>query len=142
MSGWEASIEGKYLPWLGVVADLDWHYGSRTLTPACTGTGCTKVSPYQISASRHELMFGPRASVSMGRCTPSAHLLLGFTHQNDSGSGTSNANTSFATAIGGGLDYKLAKTVSARAQLDVSHATLFHGSQNNVRLTTGLVFRF
>lgn len=28
MNGWEASVEGKYLPWLGVVADLDWHYGS------------------------------------------------------------------------------------------------------------------
>src|SRR5215467_7834456 len=33
MSGWEASVEGKYLPWLGVVADLDWHYGSRSITP-------------------------------------------------------------------------------------------------------------
>src|SRR5262249_2609872 len=25
MSGWEASLEGKFLPWIGIVADFDWH---------------------------------------------------------------------------------------------------------------------
>ena len=34
MNGWAASVEGKYLPWIGVVADFDWHYGSRGV-PQC-----------------------------------------------------------------------------------------------------------
>jgi len=130
MNGWEASVEGKYLPWLGVVADLDWHYGSR------------KVKLLQVSASRHEIMFGPRASVSMGRYTPFAQALIGLTHQSDSGTGISDSDTSFASAIGGGLDYKLLKVVAARGQLDYLHTSLFGGSQGHIRLSMGLVFRF
>jgi len=131
MNGWEASVEGKYLPWLGVVADLDWHYGSRSVTPLL-----------QISASRHEIMFGPRASVSKGRYTPFAQALIGFTHQSDSGTLTSDSDTSFASAIGGGLDYKLLQVVAARGQLDYLHMSLFGGSQGHIRLSMGLVFRF
>jgi len=131
MSGWEASVEGKYLPWLGVVADLDWHYGSRSITP-----------PFPVSASRHQIMFGPKASISMGRYTPFAQALFGVTHQSDSGTGPSDSDTSFASAIGGGFDYRLLKVVAARGQLDYLHANLFGGSQSHIRLSTGLVFRF
>lgn len=33
-SGWEASVEGKIIPWVGFVADFDSHYGSQNF-PAC-----------------------------------------------------------------------------------------------------------
>jgi len=34
MNGWEGTLEGKFLPWLGGVVDFDWHYGGAE-TSAC-----------------------------------------------------------------------------------------------------------
>ena len=28
LNGWNGSLEGKFLPWIGIVADLSGHYGS------------------------------------------------------------------------------------------------------------------
>lgn len=142
LNGWEASLEGKFLPWIGLVADLDWHYGSRSVRSGCVPPACTGVAPFHLNASRHELMFGPQASVSVGKYTPFAHLLIGFAHQTDSGSGISNSDTTFATAIGGGLDYKLIKGVAARAQLDSIHTNFFDSGRNDLRFSLGIVFKF
>jgi hypothetical protein len=141
MNGWEASAEGKYLPWLGVVVDFDWHYGGHQVV-ACAVPACTSTVPFRLNASRHELMFGPRASVSIGKYTPFAELLLGFAHQTDRGGAVSNSDTTFATEFGGGLDYKLVKGVAFRAQADSLRTGFFGGSQQDLRLSTGLVFRF
>ena len=32
LNGWNASLEGKMLPWVGIVADLSGHYGSQSFT--------------------------------------------------------------------------------------------------------------
>ncbi len=41
-NGWEASVEGKIIPWFGMVADFDTHYGSQNFRVACpTGVDCT-----------------------------------------------------------------------------------------------------
>ena len=141
MSGWEASAEGKYLPWIGAVVDFDWHYGGRDFT-ICLGTSPCSAKRIRFNASRHAVLFGPRASVSIGRYTPFAEFLLGVAHQTDSGGGISEADTTFSTAIGGGLDYKLVKGLALRAQGDSIH-TSFHGlGQNDLRISTGFVFRF
>lgn len=142
LNGWEASLEGKFLPWIGLVADFDWHYGSHTVSSGCVPPACTVVAPVHLNASRHELMFGPQASFSVGKYTPFAHLLIGFAHQSDSGSGISNSDTTFASAFGGGLDYKLIKGVAARVQLDDVHTSFFDSGQNDLRFSMGIVFRF
>src|ERR1700689_1234201 len=36
-NGWEASVEGKVIPFLGFVADFDSHYGSQNLVRPCAG---------------------------------------------------------------------------------------------------------
>ncbi len=87
-------------------------------------------------------MFGPRASVSFGRYTPFAEFLLGIAHQTDTGGGVSNSDTGFSTAIGGGLDYKLVKGVAWRAQADSVHTRFFGVSRDDLRFSTGIVFRF
>jgi len=142
MNGWEASVEGKYLPWIGVVLDFDWHYGSRGVRPACVPPACTTPPSFHLNASRHDLMFGPRASVSIGKYTPFAQFLLGVAHQTDAGGGISNSDTTLATGIGGGLDYKLIKGVAARVQLDSIHTHFFGVGQNDLRFSTGILFRF
>lgn len=141
MNGWDASLEGKYLPWFGVVADLDWHYGGRKVAAGCVSFPCNP-SSFRLNASRHDVMFGPRVSVSIGRYTPFGQLLLGAAHQTDKGGGVSNSDTTFATAIGGGLDYKLLAVVAARVQLDSIHTHFFNATQNDIRFSTGIVFRF
>ncbi len=95
-----------------------------------------------MNGSRHTVLFGPRASVSVGRYTPFAEFLLGLAHQSDSGGGISNSDNTFATAIGGGLDYKLIKGVAWRLQADSVHTSFFGHGENDLRFSTGIVFRF
>lgn len=140
MNGWEGSLEGKFLPWIGVVADLDWHYGSRDLA-GCRGQGCTPtVSTF--NASRHTLLFGPRASISLGKYTPFAELLLGVAHQTDTRGNLSLSDTRFSSAVGGGLDYGLLKALSWRLQLDSVYTRLFSQGRHDLRFSTGVVFHF
>ena len=140
MNGWEGSAEGKYLPWIGVVADFDWHYGGRDFT-ACIATPCA-LKPIRVNGSRHTVLFGPRASISIGKYTPFAELLVGVAHQTDAGGGISNSDTTFATAIGGGVDYKLVKGVALRAQGDSIHTHFVGAGHNDLRISIGIVFRF
>jgi hypothetical protein len=101
-NGWTLSGEGKVLPFIGIVADIGQTYGSEHVPLLCRGPACPSVS---ISAHELNLLFGPRASVSVGKIRPFAEVLLGVGHiGNDSGGAS---DTSFATAIGGGSDYKI-----------------------------------
>ncbi len=137
-NGWEASVEGKVIPFLGIVADFDNHYGSGNFVPAaCPVFGCTVVN---ASFTEQNFLFGPRISFSVGRFRPFAEGLLGIAHVNVNNGGGSN--TSFATAVGGGLDYKIIKPIAWRFQGDYVQTRLFSATQNNVRISTGIVFRF
>ncbi len=120
LNGWDASLEGKFLPWIGVVVDLGGTYGGRV--------------------SEHNFLFGPRISAQAGRYRPFAELLIGASHvsiSDDDGS-----DTSFGNAVGGGLDYRVAGPVAARGQLDWIHTRFFGHGQNDVRFSTGIVVRF
>ena len=141
-NGFEGSLEGKFLPWIGIVTDLSRHYGSEDFTlvcnvgpPACTPGRAT------VDSKISTVLFGPRVSVPIGRFTPFAHALLGVSHISDSGA-ASNSDTAFATAIGGGLDYKLIKGLAWRLQGDELHTRFFNSTQDHFRFSTGIVFRF
>jgi hypothetical protein len=130
-NGWEGSLEGKFLPFIGIVADVSQTYGSGTFISS-TQTVNSRVLTVAV---------GPRVSVHAGRFTLFAHALFGGAHITDSGA-ASNSDTSFATAIGGGLDYKFIKGVAWRLQGDSLHTNFFGAGQNNLRLSTGVVLRF
>ena len=139
MNGWEASVEGKYLPWLGAVADLDWHYGGHNTTSCVLGGRCNK---FRLNASRDTLLFGPRASITYGKYRPFAEFLLGVAYQSDKGGGISNSDLTMATGFGGGVDYTLLPAVALRAQLHDIHTSFFGKSQYDPRFSFGIVFRF
>jgi len=141
MNGWEGSVEGKFLPWLGGVADLDWHYGGAAITCSTTGPGCPSLRS-RLNGSRHSILFGPRVSTSFAKYNPFAHFLLGLTAQTDAVGTTSTSDRNFSYAVGGGVDYKLLETVAWRGQVDWLRMRLFRGTQSNVRVSTGIVFRF
>jgi hypothetical protein len=137
-NGWEASVEGKVIPFLGMVADFDSHYGSQNFSVACPGVGC----PLTVNANitEHNFLFGPRVSVSVGKFRPFAEALFGAAHVNvNNGVGS---DTSFATALGGGLDYKIIRPIAWRFQGDYVQTRFFGATQDNIRLSTGIVLRF
>ncbi|MGC1223452.1 MAG: hypothetical protein WA872_16880 [Candidatus Sulfotelmatobacter sp.] len=79
-------------------------------------------------------------SFSVGKFRPFAEGLFGGAHVNvNNGVGS---DTSFATALGGGLDYKIIRPVAWRFQGDYVQTRFFGTTQNNVRLSTGIVLRF
>jgi opacity protein-like surface antigen len=141
-NGWEASVEGKVIPFLGFVADFDSHYGSQNFSVSCPvipvggGGSCS----FNADVTEHNFLFGPRMSLSVKRFRPFAEALFGGAHV-DANNGA-GSNTSFATALGGGLDYKIIKPVAWRFQGDYVQTRFYGTTQNNIRISTGIVLRF
>jgi opacity protein-like surface antigen len=151
-NGWEASVEGKVIPFLGFVADVDTHYGSSNFLctelpfPACplSVASLSGVATLNESFTERNFLFGPRVSISVAKFRPFAEALFGGAHVNINNSFNSGggSDTSFATALGGGLDYKIIPLVALRFQGDYVQTRFFSTTQNNVRISTGLVLRF
>jgi hypothetical protein len=122
LNGWELSGQYKFTDWLGGVAAFSGHYGS----------------PFGISSSVHTFMFGPQVSWP-SRVSPFAHVLIGGARFSAGGGST----TAFASAIGGGIDTRIAHRLSWRIiQGDYLITRFGSSTQNNVRVSTGIVFRF
>lgn len=146
LTGWQGSFEGKIIPMLGIVVDISGNSGTVNFTPpgvTCPTNGC----PTNIQTHVDDLLFGPRVSVSVGRWRPFAEALFGIAHVTRNGnfgtdSTSGGTDNSFATAIGGGLDYKIIRPIAVRFQIDYVRSGSFSTTQNSVRLGTGIVVRF
>jgi hypothetical protein len=137
-NGWEASLEGKVLPFVGIVADFSDYYGSQNFPAACApfvSGPCT----FNANVNERNVLFGPRVSASLSKFRPFAEVMIGVGHVNANAAGS---DTSFATAIGGGLDYRLIRLVAVRFQGDYVQTRFFGTTQNNLRLTTGIAVHF
>jgi hypothetical protein len=134
--GWDASAEGKILPFIGIVGDVSRHYSDQVVCVIAPPVSC----PPSLNGKLDSYLFGPRVSVSIGGVRPFAHALFGVAHTDTSGSFLSD--TAFATAIGGGADFRLIPLLAWRAQVDFLQTKLLSNTQNNVRVSTGLVLRF
>lgn len=123
LNGWEFSGQYNYNKWLGAVGDIGADYGKWG------GIGITV----------HTYLFGPQISYPLWRISPFAHVLFGAAHR----SGSGLTSTSFAYAIGAGVDYKLAPSLYWRVIQGEYLPTHFFGfKQSNTRFSTGIVFRF
>lgn len=132
LNGWEGSLEGMVFPHVGLVADVSQQFGTLTIR----GLG-------PASERTTSFLFGPRVSVRIGPVRPFVHALFGAAHlHEDAGIYGHNDETSYAHALGGGIDYRVAPRLSWRLQLD-SLDTHHHNSwQDNMRFSTGLALRF
>jgi hypothetical protein len=138
LHGWEASFEGKMVPFFGIVGDVSGHYGSENFVePTPNGPQTIRVTGHE-----QEYLVGPRLSVPVGKFTPFAEGMVGVAHIHNGGTLPSPSNTSFAYALGGGLDYRLFGPIAARAEGDYLRTKFFNSIQNNLRLSAGVVFRF
>lgn len=134
LNGWIGSLEGKVFPFVGIVTELNGLYGSNNF-PSSTQT-------FHVNAHEYNFLFGPRLSVPIGRARPFVHALFGAGHVSVSTTGYSASDTSFATALGGGLDFKLIPGLAWRFQGDFLQTRFFGKTQDNGRFSTGIVLNF
>ena len=139
-NGFQATLEGKLAPVLGIVADITGHYGSLNFvngSATCViGGVCPPVS---ANAHQYEVMFGPRVSFPVGKFRPFGEFEVGVGHVTTNGFGS---GTSYATALGEGLDYKIFGPVAWRLEGDYVRTHFFSVGQNNYRFSTGIAVRF
>ena len=122
INGAEVAFQHRFIPWIGLEGDLDAHFGL----------------PSQLDARDLHFMIGPQVSLPT-RVSPFFHVMAGFGHIHEAG----NTSTSFATAVGGGVDFHAAPLFSWRVvQVDDVITQFFGATQHSVRVSTGLVFRF
>jgi opacity protein-like surface antigen len=140
-NGGSGSLAYNFTPMLGVVADFGGYHWSQS------GEDATAVS----------YLFGPKVALRHGPITPFAQALFGGAHIGFSGNecddarvhregdceNFSSSDNAFSMAIGGGLDWNATTHIGIRVIQAEYLLTRFGGnSQNNARISTGVVFRF
>ena len=136
LNGGSASIAYNAKSWLSGVADFGAYHNGNILGTGTDGT----LSTY---------LFGPRVSYHhSGRITPFGEVLFGVAHAGASIAGTSGSDNAFAMSLGGGVDYRLTDRFAIRPiKVDYlmsrfSETGTGNQTQNNLRVSTGIVFRF
>lgn len=136
LHGGNASVAYNLTNWLGGVADFGGYNNGNILGTGKSGTFST-------------YLFGPRVTYRhFRRITPFGQVLFGTAHANAAAFGTTGTQNAFAMTAGGGVDYKLFDRFSIRPfQTEYlltrfGEGTLGARTQNNLRVSTGFVFRF
>lgn len=138
---------------IGLVADYSNHYGTvpRVVSPIGSGgKGFTYLFGPQYSYRRFN-HFTPFAHAMFGGIEGSKTVFASSTGGPGIGIGTAPGctaivcylpETAFAMAFGGGVDVKAVNHIWVRVgQVEFLHANLSRERQNDVRFSTGLVFR-
>jgi hypothetical protein len=144
LNGWNASVEGKVAPFLGFVADVSGHYGTPTGSSVCTLFPACGTAIGPVHSRLYNFVGGPQVSFSIGRIRPFAHALVGASHVSETASTTlffELSDTSFANAFGGGFDYRLIGPLGWRVQVDYLKTRFFGNTQDDVRISTGIILR-
>jgi hypothetical protein len=127
-SGWDGAFQYNINGRFGLVGDVSGNYG----TPFA---GAPSFNSYTF-------VFGPSVSFRGEKTKPFVHALFGANRMSSSGV----SESSFATALGGGVDVKVKPALWLRlGQFDylyTNHGATFgfNGHQNNFRYSTGVVF--
>jgi opacity protein-like surface antigen len=146
-NGGSGSLAYNFTPMLGVVADFGGYHWSQN------GVDATVVS----------YLFGPKVSLRHGPITPFAQLLFGGAHisgtvfnncdarvhQEGISCNVSGSENGFSMTAGAGVDWNATSHIGIRLIQAEYLMTRFSGFgnngsdlQNNVRISTGVVFRF
>lgn len=147
LNGWNFSAAANLNRTLGIVADFGGYYGSptkgTTFKPAncvlCTGNATATLH------NMHTFTFGPQVSLRSHELTVFAHGLFGGAHVSEDmdffGPLPKISTTSFAVIAGGGFDLRLSSRWAVRFQPDYLRTKILDRSENNFRVSAGLVLR-
>lgn len=128
-NGWDTTLTGNLNHWFGAAADFSGAYKSQN----------------GVSFNNYTYTFGPVVSLRRNEnFTPFVHFLAGGFHGSASSSGLSASDSGFAMMFGGGVDVKATPRLAVRAvQFDwLSLRANGSSDNNNMRVSTGLVFRY
>jgi opacity protein-like surface antigen len=141
-NGGSGSLAYNLTPMFGIVADFGGYHWSQT------GADATAVT----------YLFGPKVALRHGPITPFAQALFGGAHLSLSGDDEcdtarlhregdcesfSTSDNAFSMALGGGVDWNATTHIGIRLIQAEYLLTRFGGnSQNNARISTGVVIRF
>jgi len=149
-NGGVGSISYNLNNWIGGVAEVaGYHAGTINVN----GTAVPGASANAVT-----YLFGPKIYVTKGKLTPFGQVLFGGVHgsltESVSNVSATVSDNAFATAFGGGLDYNATRHISVRLGQIEYLMTRFSnttgngigsggtGTQNNLRYSAGVVFRF
>jgi hypothetical protein len=122
LNGYTFSPAFNLLYGFGVVAELSGQYGSKL--------------------NFRDLAVGPQFLYPKGKATFLAHCLIGDSRTLVRVANT-EGNTARAVVLGAGIDLDISSRFAFRVvQVDYIHTTLFKDTQNNLRFSTGLVYRW
>ena len=110
LNGWNASLEAKVLPVLGIVADFSGHYGNATTYLSCSHYALPFCFASNTNESLYTLTAGLQVSLRLGRFEPYAHALFG--------GALVTYETSFADVLGGGINVSVIPRLAWRVQAD------------------------
>ncbi len=142
LNGFNIAINYNPASWLGIVGDIGGVYGRADYVVATP----LAAAQFRAGTKLHTFLFGPQFSARTEKVTIFGRALVGFARLDQSaninGQTFSGDETAFAYGAGGGVDFKASDTVSIRAiQGDVIWTRFGNGTQRNLRLSTGVVFR-
>ena len=144
--GVDGSLFINATSWLGVGADFMANFGSHSV-PVFFGNSA------DVDSQRYVYVFGPRVTIWRNpQFRVFAEALAGGVHANadftlnrrffSSPSASASAD-GFATAIGGGFDWRLTNRLSWRVvQADYLGTSLGSNWESNFRASTGIVYSF
>lgn len=134
LNGWQASLTEKATDWIGLTQEFSGHYGTKPL------------HGINNHFNTFSILSGPQFYYNGFKgVTPFAHALFGYTKTSVQlkGTGLKATGTSYAMAFGGGLDVNVRRHLGIRLfQVAYYRPQLFGSSQNNLRFSAGVVFRF
>lgn len=135
--GWEGAGTLNLNDWFGVTADFSGHYASEEIS----------IINSSVDTTTYTYLFGPTLSHRTPKFTPFAHFLFGGARVKASttifGASVSTTDTAFAGAFGGGVDWHAGQNWSIRVgQFDYLMTRFASNTQNNFRISAGLVYRF
>jgi len=131
LPGWEFSGAYKLVPFLSANVDFGEQYGHLN-------GGNVRLKT---------ILFGPQLSIP-APVSPFVHAEFGFAHQSvgaftNTAFASPGTDTSFATALGGGIDIKAVPFLALRLiQIDYLRTSLYGRTQNEPRVSAGIVLRF
>jgi hypothetical protein len=138
MNGWDSSLRVPlpFAPqWLGAKGDVSGSYRSD---------GSLDLNPHA-----YFFLLGPQITAHMGNSTLWVHGLAGSAHLNNAALPSLTSNSTFALALGGGVDIGLAHRLAWRFSLDYynthfcsSDSAVQQIANSNGRVSSGPVFRF
>jgi hypothetical protein len=138
-NGWEASVSGNFNKWFAIELGISGYYKNYSYY-----TGHAPGFPSIITISYYQnysYLAGPRLNYR----PVFVHALFGGDRLSGSALGTSAAQTGFAGALGGGIQFPMGDRCAFRVSADYvfSEHNILGGAsvtQNNFRASAGIVF--